>query len=75
VHRDLATDHPQRRQLLDDCLGVCATRGERLPQLRLLLRKRRTLLDQLVVGMVQVVDEQCHAGIVLGGQRASDGRL
>src|ERR1700716_3622808 len=45
-----AVDLTQRRELFLDGLRVRAAGRQRLPDLRLLLRKRDTLLDELVVG-------------------------
>src|SRR5437588_43599 len=60
--RDLATDLAQHGQLFLNRLGVGTSGGERLAQLRFLLRQRGSLLDQLVIGAVEVVDQQRHAG-------------
>src|SRR2546428_3043653 len=74
-YRDLATDLAQDGQFLFNPLGVGTAGGERLAQLRFLLRQCGSLLDQLVVGAVEVVDQQRHAGFVLGGERPGHRRL
>ena len=64
MNRDLAIDKLQGGQFLLDRLRVGATRAKGLAQLRLLLAQIGALLQQLVVGLVQVIDQQGDAGVV-----------
>ncbi|TME89015.1 MAG: hypothetical protein E6I43_01360 [Chloroflexi bacterium] len=75
VDGHLAVDLAQGGELLLDRLRVCAAGRQRVADLCLLLREGNALLEQLVVGTVQVVDQQRHARIVLCRQGASHRRL
>ena len=71
----------QPRHCAQDCelllnrLGIRAAGDQALPERPLALVEGQALLQQLAVGMVQVVDQQGDAGVVLVGQAARHQRL